>query len=82
MEECNGDQDYLDHYDGIKSWVTGIERTERVVVEIRVGEILKEVVNRVVELGMRGQEPPRGIENSDVVQGCLDIEQFEMIKTV
>ena len=93
MEECNGDQDNLDHYDGIKSWVTDIERTERVVVEIRVGEILNEVVNRVVELGMRGQEPPRGIlrnnnseknnvENSDVVQNCLDIDQFEIIKTV
>ena len=78
MEECNGDQDNLDHYDGIKSWVTDIERTERVVVEIRVGQILNKVVDRAMEIGMRGQEPPRGIlrdinsdkdnvENSDVL---------------
>jgi hypothetical protein len=64
-----------------------------VVVEIRLGEILNEVVDRAVEIGMRGQEPPRGIlknnnsekdnvENSDVDQGCLDIEQFEIIKTI
>ena len=62
-------------------------------MEIRVGEILNEVVNRVVELGMRGQEPPRGIlrdinsdkdnvENSDVDPGFLGIKQFEIIRTV
>ena len=93
MEDYNSDKDNGENYDGQRSWVTGVKRTERVVAEIRVGEILNEVVDRAVEIGMRGQEPPRGIlknnnserdnvENSDVVQGCLDIEQFEMIKTV
>ena len=93
MEDYNSDKDNVENYDGKRSWVTEVKRTERVVAEIRVGEILNEVVDRAVEIGMRGQEPPRGIlknnnserdnvENSDVVQGCLDIEQFEMIKTV
>jgi hypothetical protein len=72
---------------GKGSWVTEVTRTERVVVEIKVWEILNEVVERVVEIGMRGQEPPRGTlrnndsdKNSDVVQGCFDIEQFEILK--
>ena len=36
----------------------------------------------------KGQETPRGIlrnnniDKENVIQGCLDIEQFEIIKTV
>ena len=62
-------------------------------MEIRVGQILNKVVDRAMEIGMRGQEPPRGIlrdinsdkdnvENSDVDPGFLGIKQFEIIRTV
>jgi hypothetical protein len=92
MEGHNSDKDYVENYDGIGYWATEVKRTER-VVEIRVGEILNEVVDREVEIGMRGQEPSNrvlgnnnsdkdNVEKPDVVQGCLDIEQFEIIKTV
>ena len=93
MEDYNSDKENEDNYDGKRSWVTEVKRTERLVAEIRAGDILNEVVDRAEEIEMRGQELPRGIlrnnnsdkdnvENSDVVQGCLDIEQFEIIKTV
>ena len=93
MEGYNSEKENVKNYDGIRSWETEVKMTERMVVDIKVGEILNEVVDRKEEIGMRGQEPPRGIlrnnnseknnvENSDVVQNCLDIDQFEIIKTV
>ena len=85
MEGFNSDTDNVENYDGIRSWETEVEMTERMVVEIKVGEIL----NKVEEIGVRGQKHPRGIlrelnnvGNSDLDQDCLDIENFEIIKTV
>ena len=52
---------------------------------------VKGILNKVVDIEMKGKELPRGIltdinsdkdNNSDVDQVCLDIEQFEIIKTV
>ena len=93
MEDINGDKENVETFDGLRTWVAEVERTERVVVEIRVGEILSEVVDRVVEIGIRGQEPPReilrnnkrdkyNVESSQLVQGCLNMEQFDIVKTV
>ena len=89
MEGPNSDNDNGENYDGIRSWVTDAERTEKVVTAINVkGECECE---RAVEIRNRGKELPRGIlrelnidkdKNSDVDQDCLDIEQFEIIKTV
>ena len=55
MEGHNSDIDKGENYEGRRSWVTEVERSERVVVEIRVGEILNEVVDREVEIGIRGR---------------------------
>jgi hypothetical protein len=64
MEGYNRDKDNVENYDGIQSWASEVGRTER-VAEIRVGEILNKVVDRAVEIGMRGQEPHRGILKSN-----------------
>ena len=93
MEGYNSEKENVENYDGIRSWETEVKMTERMVVDIKVGEILNEVVDRKEEIGMRGQKDPRGIlrelnsdknnvENSDLDQDCLDIENFEIIKTV
>ena len=51
--------DNVETFDGLRSSATEVERTVKVVMEIRVGEILSEVVDRVVEIGIKGQEPPQ-----------------------
>ena len=88
MEGSNSDKDNAENYDGVRSWVTEVEMTERMV-----GEILNKVEKRAEKIGMREQKHPRGIlrelnsdtnngENSDLAQDYLDIENFELIKTV
>ena len=75
IEGYNSDKDNEDNYDGIRSWATEVDRTEKVELEINVGNIL---VDMEMEIGMRWQKLPiwilrdiksdkDNVKNSDVL---------------